>query len=547
MGFGIYGLVFMSTLSALPASPWLFQGLGLIGLALFWVRRNPAPTEHSIPPISVLWIVGIVGFVALGDALSPPVDTDEIYQHLALPHQLLLEGTLTASPLNPDAARPLPAHLVHTALYSVGGSHAAKVFHLLLALLLLLQLHRTAERELDKSSALVAVLLLVGSYSVLREIGLAYNNLSTALLCLLALDNALQDRPGRMAIFSGMALAAKYTAAPVLVGIYLAWLWSSRACSWLSLVKWTAIAGLFVAPWWIRNAFSGVHPLFPYAGWEETTSPFMWPVKYGMGRGMSDFLSLPWNITMHGDPESFVFLGRVSPGGLLLLPVALLWGFPKHRGLAIAASVAFIGWAAGPHWVRYLLPAAPILALGLASGVSSLNRWGKTGVYLVIALGLPGNWGPWLKDLSHRGPAALDSQRAESLLEESVPGWKAVEWINTHTPKDAKVGLLFSWSKLYIDRPILLGSVEDHVPSRVLFETQKKEALATLKSQGVTHLLVRGACGECSNFLSKSYPFLSSDEFEHLFLSPERAMKEQLLEDAVKVFESAKYSVWRLL
>jgi len=219
----------------------------------------------------------------------------------------------------------------------------------------------------------------------------------------------------------------------------------------------------------------------------------------------------------------------------------------QHKRIALAATIAFLGWTAGPHWIRYLLPASPILALALISGFRPLNRWGKTGVYLAIALGLPGNWGPWLEDLSERAPAALNSHKANALLEKTVPGWEAVDWINTHTPKEATVGLLFAWSKLYIDRPFLLGSVEDHVPTRVLIEEHGTAALQELKTQGVTYLLVRNACDECSNFLSKSYPFLSGQEFEDLFVDRETVLKEQLTRDAVKVFESAKYSVWRLL
>ena len=89
--------------------------------------------------------------------------------------------------------------------------------------------------------------------------------------------------------------------------------------------------------------------------------------------------------------------------------------------------------------------------------------------------------------------------------------------------------------------------MEDHVPTRVFLEKHGQAALEELKKTGVTHLVVAGACPGCKNFLAKSYPFLSEAEFTTQFRSPEDLLRQLLIDDATKVFESAKYSVWRLL
>ena len=227
--------------------------------------------------------------------------------------------------------------------------------------------------------------------------------------------------------------------------------------------------------------------------------------------------------------------------------VDLLLAAKKHKAIWVCATAGLVGWAIGPHWLRYLLPAAPILALALTTGFVSLPRWARWAFYLAVLFGLPANWGPWLQDLGPKAPVAVGLQDKELLLKEQLRGYEAVHYINTYTPKNAKVALLFAWPKLHIDRSQVLGSVEDHVPSRVLLAQKGDQALQFLKQSGVSYLLVGGVCDDCSNFLKKSYPFLSEKDFQTQFRAPERLLSELLRKEATQVFESAKYSVWRIL
>ena len=543
-GAGAYGLLLGVISTLLGVFPILFLAAGMVGVLL---ALRQGPSRFPLPPLYILLILAAVLSIGLVDALAPPVDTDEVYQHLALPHQFLLEGHLLSGELHPDASRPLPVHMLYTALLSFGGASAAKIFHLLLSGLLLWALWEVAERRIGEHSGLPCILLLIGSYSFVREIGLAYNNLPVALWCLLALDSALDNRPKPMAFFSGMALAAKYTAAPVLVGIYLAWVVQKRHIDLSGLFQWTALALLWVLPWWARNGMDGLHPLFPYAGWDLESTQFMHLEKYGMGREVLDLVLLPWNVSVHAEPDSFVFLGRLSPAGLLFLPAALILGIRQHKALAVAALTAFVGWSLGPHWIRYLLPAAPILALLLVTGSPRLPRFAQAALLLGVALGLPRNWGPWLSDLAERAPTVTSHDAAEELLRSEIRGYEAIDWINDNSPEDARVALLFSWPKYHVNRSTVLGSVEDHVPTRAHLGLHNDAALQVLKRSNVTHLIVAGACSGCKNFLKKSYPFLSETEFREHYRGPEEQLQQLLTREATKVFESSKYSVWRLL
>jgi hypothetical protein len=215
----------------------------------------------------------------------------------------------------------------------------------------------------------VPALALLGSYSFLREAGLAYNDHAVALAVLLAADAALRDRPRLAGALAGIALAVKYTAAPVLAGVGLVVLgraWKARGDAPIGrtiaapLATSVALALLFVTPWIARNTWEGLHPLFPYAGWPESDAfTFVYPEKYGMGRGWKDALLLPYNLVFKARPDSFAFLGRISPLWLVVVGGGLVaaWRGPARstaRALLLVVAVGFVGWAAGAQLLRWL-------------------------------------------------------------------------------------------------------------------------------------------------------------------------------------------------
>ncbi|MCB9764525.1 MAG: hypothetical protein H6739_32420 [Alphaproteobacteria bacterium] len=542
LGAGVLGLALLPLGALGLLSPWMLAGV-VVAAASGWLMRPRI--ELPRPGPLALGVLLAVALPALLSALAPPTDTDEIYQHLALPRLMLHGGGLPGGLLHPDGSRPLPIHLLFAVALGLGGEAAPKLLHLGWAGLLVATTASLGRRLLGAPAGALAALALVGSYTFTRELGLAYNNLPTALWGLLALEAALEDRRWRMACFAGMALAAKYTAAPLIVGIYLLW-WARRglrAVPEMALLTVTALA--WVAPWWLRNAATGLHPLFPYAGWPASDRfVFAYVERYGLGRDLGDLLLLPWNMTVYAETTSYTFLGRISPAGLLCLP-GLVWAWLRNdslvRPVAGVGLVAFVGWAAGPHWLRYLLPAAPVLALMVGAGYAALPRWGRAVVLAGWLAGLPSNLGPWLRLVAGDAPVAMGLQPREALLAERVPGWAAVDWVNRYAPADARVALLFAWPGYYLEKPYVLGSVEDHVPARHLLFSHGADSLRLLRELGVTHVLA-GRVG----FIRKSYPFLDEATFQEQFSAPEQQLQDLLLAEGVLVFESGRYGVWRL-
>lgn len=419
---------------------------------------------------------------------------------------------------------------------------APRLLHLVLGVLLVLRVEALV-RRLGGSGG-VAVLALAGSYTVARELGLAYNNLPVALGVLLALEAALAGKVWRMALFGAVALQIKYTAAPALAGVWLAYLLRGGRLKWAVPSGLVAVATL--VPWWIRNAASGLHPLFPYTGWPaQDRFEFAYIERYGMGREALDFLLLPWNATVHAQTDNYVFLGRISPLFLVaaLPAVAALVRAGRRSELvavAVTAGVGCMGWALGPHWLRYLLPTLPVLAVFIGAGTRVLPRWGVAALGLVGVLGLPANLGPWLQRLTPAIPVALGAP-AEAFLEDRVPGYTAARYCAEHLPPDARVALLFAWPGYYVDRDYVLSSVEDHVPARHLLYTHGDDTLQALRDQGVTHVLAGRV-----NFIHKSYPFLSEQAFVEQFVQPEAQLEALLLAEGRLVFQDGRHGVWSL-
>jgi hypothetical protein len=515
------------------------SGPGVVALAAAlsagWLAR-PRLRLPAVPPLA-LAAIGVVALVGLVDAMAPPIETDELYYHLALPAKMLRAGGLVGGVLEPDGSRPMILHLPMTCLLLLGGDIAPRLLHLALTVALLLACVSIGRRHASEHAGVFAALALAGSWSVVHEAGLASNNIPTALAAFVALDAALRGQRTALALLLGLALSIKYTAAGAAGGVILiaAMSWSSRV-----LVGVGALA--VVAPWWLVNLAHGLHPLFPFAGWSGDLS-FEYLEKYGFGRQPLDLLLLPLRAVFSAEPTSFRLLGRISPLLLAMLP-ATLWHARRHpatRRLLLASAVAGVMWAAGPHWLRYLLPALPMIALAAAAGVGALSERGRGALLVCLLAGLPANLGPLLPRLADRLPAATGRETTAAYYDRVEDTWPAMSWASENLPEDARVALLYTWTGYLLRRDYVLGSVEDHIPVRHWLLTHGHDSLAALRQEGVTHLIV-GRIG----FLHKTYSFMPKPAFQEAFLEPLAMLEALLLEEAVLIHEARRVRIYRL-
>lgn len=538
LGLGLWGLGGLALASAGALSPAGLAALWLV-MAAGWLTRPPLRLPAA-PSAGLFLALTLVAALALPVALAPATDTDELYYHLALPAEMLRAEGLVGGLLRPDGNRPMALHLPYAAVMAWGGQSAPRLLHLGLGLATLAATAALAGERHGPRAGAAAALLLAGSWSFAQEAGLASNNVPAALAVLAALDAARRGEAAPLAIAAGTALAIKYTAGGAVAGVFLV-----AALSWRARVLTGVVALAIVAPWWLRNALEGLHPLFPFGGWPRLGGvdfAFQFPEKYGAGRDLLATLLLPWNAVMGAETDSFRFLGRLSPAWLGLLPVGLLaLRAPEGRRIALAAAVGCAFWAVGPQWLRYLMPALPLLAIWLCAGVDGLPRLARWGLGAAWLLGAPANLGPLVERAADRMPAATGRETRDEFLTRQLDAWPAYAWANAHLPPDARVALLFHWGASLLQTPTLLASVEDHIPTRYFLLQHGEDSLRALREAGATHAIVARV-----RFAHRLYPFLDEATFNASFKAPEDLLERLLLQQATLVFRDGRTSVYRL-
>lgn len=507
----------------------------LLVLAAGWF----APGRRMVPRLpggAGAAIVPLLLAPALLHVLAPATDTDELYQHLALARRIAAGGALLGGFDTPDGSRPQVVHALFASLFSLGGAEAARAWHLGLAVVVPLAAGELGEARFGPGRGLVPAVVLAGSYSYAHEAGLAYNDVPAAFWLLLGVEGALAGLATPAGLMLGLALATKYTAAPAAAAAGLLLL--VRAPRPETFVR-AAGAGLLVlAPWWLRNASEGLHPLFPYAGWPAVEGfRFMYPEKYGVGHGWSDALRLPLDVLFRAELDSFVFLGRVS-WGWLALGLGALWAGRRSddaRALFLVVLVGFVGWGASAQLMRYLLPLGGVAVLLGAS----CRGWGPA--LLLSLLSAPANLGPFWTEARTRWEVVTGLQTEDAFLEAQLPAWEALRYLRDHAPHDERVALLYAWHGYYVEQPYLLGSVEEHTPTRQWLATHGDASLRALQERGVRWLLVGDA-----RFLRKAYAFLPEPVWREQFVEPAESLRALLERDAQRLHVGARWEVYRL-
>jgi hypothetical protein len=206
------------------------------------------------------------------------------------------------------------------------------------------------------------------------------------------------------------------------------------------------------------------------------------------------------------------------------------------------ALAAGLSWAAGPHWLRHLLPGLPVIALAGGWGLSRVgSRLAVGGALVAVLAGAPANLGPVLRQAADRLAVVTGRETREAFLTRRVEGYPAIADLNAHLPDDAVVALLFDWSGYLIERNTILGSVEDHVPTRHWLLTHERDSLRDLRATGVTHVVWSRV-----GFIHKVYPFLSNKQFAAEFTEPEAMLEDLLLQEATLIDQSGRTRVYRL-
>ena len=288
--------------------------------------------------------------------------------------------------------------------------------------------------------------LVLGSYSLLEQTMVVANNIVVLWWVVLAYRE--RQRPWLFGALLGFAVVGKFTAGAIviLIGVF-------TVGSLVNKLKTAVLGWCLIVVWLIRNWAEGVHPLFPFVGWE--LDYHLYGSKIRNGAIVVDFLLAPWNLLVHAEVDTFRFLGQLSPAfGLLFV-----WGgydIVRYRRWRVGSILlgAYIWWFIGPHWIRHLFPFAGVFILLSVERLSI--RWFHHVLFgAACLLGLSNNVVPFVQHQVERVNGGLEPV-----------GTAATRWLNQYAT-DGKIAMLCLWTVADLDRPYVLASVEDLLPCAI--------------------------------------------------------------------------------
>ena len=403
LGIGGIGVVF-SLLALAGAYRPVPLWLSLLGLALLvgpgWSDLSRLP-QRLRDAGKQAWQAGdgytrlvaclsiAIALPALVHALGPAWDYDGLMYHLVGPREMLAAGGFVRDSDNWYVNGPFLLEGIYGAGLVFGDEVFAKLLHLATGALLVLATLMAGRRFVGERPGWVAMAILLGVPTLPIWSAFAYIDMGWSVFEFLALFAVLlwvSDHKPRWLVLagllSGFAAGSKYLGLAGLAVLGLAVVWHDRRRGWPGLVRDALALGLPAAlvalPWYAKNLLWFGNPVYPLyfggPGWDAFRLHLYHAYlnSYGVGRGLLNFLLLPWNVFARHEAFGAV-MNRIDVPGFLF-PLVLLYPLTRKRPLLTLLGWILLGrwlvWAAGSQQLRFLLPVYPALAVLAAHVVS---------------------------------------------------------------------------------------------------------------------------------------------------------------------------------
>jgi 4-amino-4-deoxy-L-arabinose transferase-like glycosyltransferase len=421
---------------------------------------------------------------------------------------------------------------------------------------------RTAEAAAGATLFAFAPLLVLATYGWARERGLEAGPSATAAAIIATIPSAYQVAAngfndmavaghtllalaagGRwwttgdsrwlvmMAAGVGWALSAKLSAVsllvPLVVLVLLRILRASRkamdanrqSIGRLALTSLGAlVAGAILAsPWYIRTWARSGSPLFPFypglwpgqaSGWDAERAHLYEAMfeLFGQADTVLDYLLAPFRLAVAAQAAQPAYYDGVLGVAFLFGTPVLAWALWRRRldvevliGTLISAAM-FVLWLLGSQQLRYLLPAAPPMALAMVAASAAAETEG--GAWLgrvlrgLLLAAAAANALVVLAWVVQADPVrvVLGGERRETYLTRRLDYYPFYEAVNRELPATARVWLINTRrDTYYLDRPYFADFMfEDYTLKQWVQAARDPEELRIRARQaGITHVLVR--------------------------------------------------------
>ena len=522
-GYAVFPLAAVQRLYPTPL--YLLCVLLLAAAALGWRYAGIPMSLPSLRPQGVversaaaLLILFLAADLLL--ALTPETGRDALLYHLAMPKLFLKHHGFLFVPGNAFANYPFHTELLFLLGLFLKGDILAKLINFAFLPVILLGIRQFAILTMTRNAfPCLSMLMFAVIPSVFTDSHMAYNDLSVTLYTMSALFafitwNEQKERGWLLlcAFFTGMALANKYTTLIVPFIGCLGVLWGHRTtgktgAALRDLSLYVFVTFLFGAPFYIKNWLITGNPFYPFLygifggkGWDpEQARLYDASVLYmGMGRGVIDYLLLPWNLSIHARPDTFRFDGVIGPVFLLVLP--LLAGIRKMetstKVILVYSLLFFLFWASASQQVRYLFPIFPFLALLVGMVLTCYRDNRGIALFLVAAVAgcLAYNSTYIVRDFMKVRPLGVvfGTESRDAFLERSLSPYRMYRFVNTALPLDAKIYLIYmkNWTFL-CDRECYADAMFEHytLQKTLSASTSPEDVYRRFKGMGFTHVM----------------------------------------------------------
>jgi hypothetical protein len=469
--------------------------------------------------------------------MVPPVSTDALVHHLAVPKLYLKHGGIYEIPFMVFSYYPMNVDLLYMIPLYFGNDMVPKLIHFVFALLTAWLIFGYLRHRANTLYALFGAIFFLSTPIVLKLSITVYVDLgviffSTASLLLLLKWSENRFRLGFLilsAVFCGLAMGTKYNGLITffLLTLFVPFIYAKyaegakrgpfRALAYGLIFA--GIALLVFSPWMIRNFLWTNNPIYPlYDHWFNP--------QYGEAKSLIgsfafralvyqeswwEIALLPVRIFFQGqDGSPQYFDGKLNPF-LLLLPITAFYmtrqdaqPLRREKNVLLAFAVLFFAFAFfGTVRIRYVSPIIPPLILLSVLGIKKIMD--RVGVLkgqgsrraviillvsaLILALTLNAHYifyqFKYVEPFAYlRGQVSRDAYISKYRTE-----YPALQYINRHLPSKALILFIFVGNRgYYCERDYIF---DENLMGEVFLESKPPEEMVrVLRDKEITHLLI---------------------------------------------------------
>jgi hypothetical protein len=458
----------------------------------------------------------------------------------------------------------------------------ANFIHMSFGLGTALLIYRYLKNKISRVAGLLGVLIFLSTPIVFRLSTQTYVDLGLTFFITASIFTFIRYRDSNFkelkwlvlsSLAMGLALGTKYNA-------LIAWFFLSLAIVFIysrdTGKQWKAIEQgavfffislLVFSPWLIKNIILTGNPLYPMFKEgvhsiisTDTHTGFFKMREFLYGENFWETLLIPVRIFFQGqDNSARYFDGVLNPLLLIAPPFALMnKSFYRDKLFFISFAIFFILTAffleqkafSMEAIVRYILPVVPLLSILTVMGVVNIWNWSMNLsipfrnvlatvliVFLIIMMSKNIFYiRNYYQNISPVNYISGKESRDEFLTRHNS-SYPAIKYINTHTPENARIRLIFLAGRgYYLDRIYSEGTsygIGD--VSGLAANSYEESSFQTyLHSLGCTHLLVR--TDSYLNYLQDNY---SPETANQLFRQMNKATE--------MIYNANGYAVYRLI